>query len=234
MKMKNDISFIIDYRLSLYEHQSTLNPNMPLRGYLYFGKHFQKYIEENHLNIYGTKLIMLPTPIFVVFYNGSEMKDDRKVLKLSDSFMAGKESGCMELEAVVLNINYGKNKELMEKCKTLWEYAVYVDKVKKYSQTMKIEDAIDRATNECIKENVLAGFLSAHRAEVKDMLLTEYDEEKTISLFQMEIEMERVEKEKIKREKEKAEAEKESIKREKEKAEAEIERLKKELAKYNR
>ena len=124
--MKNDVSFIIDDRLSLFEHQSTLNKNMPLRGFLYFAKHFEKYIEEHKLNIYRSALLELPTPKFIVFYNGNDMKQDRMVLRLSDSFSKTTEKACMELEAIVLNINYGKNKELMESCRPLMEYSVTV------------------------------------------------------------------------------------------------------------
>ena len=105
-KMKNDISFIIDDRLSLFEHQSTYNPNMPLRGFLYFAKYFEKYIAKNEVDIYGSKLIEMPTPKFVVFYNGTGMAEDRKILRLTDSFTKNKEKSCMELEAIVLNINY--------------------------------------------------------------------------------------------------------------------------------
>lgn len=233
MKMKNDISFIVDYRLSLYEHQSTLNPNMPLRGFLYFGQHFQKYIEENEYNIYGSTLIKLPTPGFVVFYNGDDMEEDRRILRLSDSFMVEKESGCMELGAMMININYGKNKELMNKCRILLEYSIFVDKVKKYSKNLILESAIDKAVEECIKENILRDTLTKHRAEVKDMLLTEYDEEKTIRLFQNE-----VEKEKARAEKEKARAEEEKARAEKEKARAdaaerELKHLKEYMEKHN-
>ena len=142
-KMKNDVSFIIDDRLSLFEHQSTYNPNMPLRGFLYFAKHFEKYVAESDVDIYGKQLIELPTPQFVVFYNGTGMKEDKKVLKLSDSFSKAKEKACMELEALVLNINYGKNKKLMESCRPLMEYSYFVQKVKRYSESLERDAAIE-------------------------------------------------------------------------------------------
>lgn len=43
MRMKNDISFILDYQLNLFEHQSSDNQNMPLRGFLYFARQYEKY-----------------------------------------------------------------------------------------------------------------------------------------------------------------------------------------------
>ena len=188
-KMKNDISFIIDDRLSLFEHQSSYNPNMPLRGFLYFARHFERYIEENEVDIYGKKLIELPTPKFIVFYNGNGMEEERTVLRLSDSFIHAKEKACMELEAEVLNINYGNNKELMESCRPLMEYAYFVQKVKAYSKEHQRDKAIELAVNDCIKEEILKEILIKNRAEVVDMLLTEYDEEKRIRIMEKQIEI---------------------------------------------
>ncbi len=193
MRMKNDISFILDYQLNLFEHQSSDNPNMPLRGFLYFARQYEKYVIENECNIFGRKRIPLPTPQYVVFYNGDTWNGERKIVKLSDSFTDKRVKGCMELEALQLNINYGHNKEIMEKCRILWEYAVFVGRVKTYNKTMPIEEAVDKAVNECIQEGILKDILISHQAEVKDMLLTEYDEEKIRRLFQKECEEEAAE-----------------------------------------
>jgi hypothetical protein len=186
MGMKNDLSFLIRFILALYEHQSTLNPNEPVRGMLYFSGLFQKYISENRLNIYGSKKIKLPTPQYIVFYNGddSKMPEDEIKLRLSDSFYDKSVSNEFEWTATMKNINLGRNKELMEKCKVLKEYATFVDKIKRYTREMNdIEKAIDRAVEECINEGVLADFLIAHRAEVKDVCLTEYNEEEVQNAF---------------------------------------------------
>lgn len=212
-KMKNDISFIIDDRLSLFEHQSSYNPNMPLRGFLYFAKHFEKYIAESQVDIYGTGLIELPTPKFVVFYNGTGMQEDRKILRLSDSFTNVKEKACMELEAIILNINYGKNKKLMDSCRSLMEYSYFVQKVKEYTEKHERDEAIELAVDECIRENILKDILIKNRAEVVDMLLTEYDEEKRIGIMKKELEIERERTEEVRRELEKEKQEKEEYKR---------------------
>lgn len=224
-KMKNDVSFIIDDRLSLFEHQSTYNPNMPLRGFLYFAKHFEKYIVESDVDIYGKKLIELPTPKFVVFFNGSNMKEERKVLRLSDSFSKAKDKACMELEAEVLNINYGKNKELMESCRPLMEYSYFVQKVKEYSANLERDKAIELAVDECIQENVLKDILIKNRSEVIDMLLTEYDEEKRIRIMTKQIEIERQRTEKERQEKENAKQRAEEYKRQLEKEQQEKQEL---------
>ena len=189
-------------------------------------KHFEKYVAESDVDIYGKQLIELPTPQFVVFYNGTGMKEDKKVLKLSDSFSKAKEKACMELEALVLNINYGKNKKLMESCRPLMEYSYFVQKVKRYSESLERDAAIELAVDECIRENILKDILIKNRAEVVDMLLTEYDEEKRIRIMTKQIEIERQRTEEAKQRAERERQEKEEAKQR-----AERERQEKEEAK---
>ena len=238
MRMKNDISFILDYQMNLFEHQSSDNPNMPLRGFLYFARQYEKYVIENECNLFGRKRISIPTPQYVVFYNGDTWSGERKVLKLSDSFTDKRIKGCMELEVLQLNINYGHNKEIMEKCRILWEYAAFVGKVKTHNKAMPIEEAVDKAVNECIQEGILKEILISHQAEVKDMLLTEYDEEKTRRLFQKEYEEEVAEAEeriaKAQEETAKAQEEIKKMKEENAKKDEIIRSLQEQLARANK
>lgn len=126
MKMKNDVSVLLDDYLNLYEHQSTINPNLPLRGLLYFAELYRQI--SGNCNIYSARLITLPTPLYFVFYNGNQDIGESMILKLSDSFIHGNEQSGMELMATVLNINYEKNQELMEQCQILREYSIFVDR----------------------------------------------------------------------------------------------------------
>ena len=71
MSIKNDVSCLLDMRIQLYEQQSTVNPNMPLRDLMYVCDQYGKYIIVK--DIYTRRLIKLPTPKFVVFYNGTEI-----------------------------------------------------------------------------------------------------------------------------------------------------------------
>ncbi len=187
MGMKNDVSLLIHSRMALYEHQSTYNPNMPIRGMMYAAKLYEKYIETNNLNIYGSSLIKLPVPQYVIFYNGSGKHEDEEMLKLSDAFQTKERIEGYEWTARMLNINYGRNKVLMEKCKPLQDYAIFIDKVKTYiGQKQPLREAVVRATEECIKEDVMAEFLKAHRAEVIDVCITEYNEEKVMDAIREE------------------------------------------------
>lgn len=187
MGMKNDVSCIIDSRMSLYEQQSTYNPNMPLRGMMYFGKLYDKYIKKNKCNIYGSSLVKIPTPQYYVFYNGTTDYPDKLVLKLSDAFQVKQDNDQFQWTAVMLNINFGKNKKLMKRCQILREYAILIDKIRKYQNEYDdMETAVNMAVDECIQENVLAEFLLEHKAEVIYMCLTEYNEEETMEMFRQE------------------------------------------------
>ncbi|MCI8893241.1 MAG: hypothetical protein HFI41_01085 [Lachnospiraceae bacterium] len=179
MKMKNDLSFMISDQLNLYEHQSTFSPNMPLRGLLYFARQYEGLIVQRKDNMYGSKLVMLPTPKYVVFYNGKDRQEDKSELLLSDAFEAGHGSGCLECRALMLNINRGHNKELMERCRRLWEYSEFVSEVNEnLRQNMSPKTAIMKAIDTCIQSGILEDVLLKNRAEVLHMLLTEYDEKK--------------------------------------------------------
>ena len=109
MSMRNDVSFIIDSRLSLYEHQSTYSPNLPIRYLLYVADIYAN-ITKNE-NLYGTKKVMIPPPRFLIFYNGRAPYPERKILKLSELYAVEEEEVSLELTALLLNINPGYNEE---------------------------------------------------------------------------------------------------------------------------
>ncbi|WP_330637736.1 hypothetical protein [Mediterraneibacter glycyrrhizinilyticus] len=176
MTVKNDISFLIDGWLSLYEHQSTYNPNLPLRFLLYIAKLYSRM--TRNANLYGTKVIRIPPPEFLIFYNGKEELPERTVLKLSDMYEKEDPHAGLELEAVMLNISGKNNRKLKDACRTLKDYAIYTDKVREYAEEMDLADAVERAIRECIAEDVLKDFLEKHRAEAKEMSIFEYDQEK--------------------------------------------------------
>ena len=180
MSMQNDMSFIIELRLSLWEQQSTYNPNMPLRFLMYLSDMYEDMIRDK--NIYGSKLIKIPAPKFVVFYNGKEERPEREVLRLSDAYMTEDEEVSLELVVDVLNINVGHNEELLKACKTLGDYSEYVSRVRRYAEENPIEDAVDRAIDECIREGILKDFLEKNRAEAKSMSIYEYDQEAHIRM----------------------------------------------------
>lgn len=175
MGMKNDLAFMLETNIYLYEHQSTLNPNIPLRDLIYIGIEYQQYVDDKSL--YSSRLQKIPAPKFMVFYNGTDAVDDRVELRLSNAYehLAGEPD--LELKALMLNVNEGHNKELMEQCQTLKEYAIYVARVRQYASEMNLNDAVARAIDECIKEGILVEFLRKNRSEVKMVSILEYDKE---------------------------------------------------------
>ena len=176
MSMQNDVSFIIEMRLNLYEHQSTYSPNLPVRYLLYVADVYSDYTKD--MNLYGTKAVKLPTPKFVIFYNGQAEQPDRKELKLSELFSIPDADPSLELKAVMLNINKGHNRKLMETCRTLEDYAEYTFRVREYAAEMPLDTAVEQAITECISEGILADFLRKNRAEAKKVSIYEYDEER--------------------------------------------------------
>ncbi len=177
MRMKNDVSFILDTDMSLYEHQSTFNPNMPLRGILYFATLYSQFLAENNKNIYSKSLVKIPTPRYIIFYNGNDSYPDSFKLKLSDAFERTDTSGEFEWTATMLNINKGHNQEIMDKCQALFQYSDFISKIKEYRQCLSVEDAVNKAVDYAISNNYLDGFFKKHREGIMFSCLTEFNEE---------------------------------------------------------
>lgn len=162
-------------RLELYEHSSTVNPNMPLRDLIYVAKVLEELVI--HKDLYSRRQIRLPSPGFLTFYNGREKQPERKESRLSDAYSVKGEMPGLELVVIQLNINPGYNEELKEKCPTLKQYMDYVERIRTYEKGMTLEEAVERAVDECIREGILEDFLRKNKAKVVSMSIYEYDEE---------------------------------------------------------
>ena len=177
--MKNDLAFVIAGTLNLYEHQSTFNPNMPVRFLIYLAEEYQKLVEQAEASIYGMKTVILPAPQCIIFYNGEKEMPEEQILCLSDAFENQRSRSDVELKVRMLNINYGNNQELMEKCRVLKEYAEFVEVARKYIiEGRERQEALNMAIDHCIDHDILSGFLKSYRAEVLGMLLEEFDVDK--------------------------------------------------------
>ena len=184
MEVKNDIAFLVGTDIHLYEHQSTINPNMSLRFLQYIAAEYQRL--TNKRSIYSRKIVKLPTPHFVVFYNGTEISPDHSVLKLSDAFegqgSADAQNGenkqpALELLVDVYNINAGCNSALQEACETLKGYAEFVRRTRDNQKVMPFARAINKAVDDCIHDGILADFLKDSKAEVVGVSIFEFDRE---------------------------------------------------------
>lgn len=177
--MKNDLAFILAGTLNLYEHQSTYNSNMPVRFLIYLAEEYQKLIEQAESSLYGTKQIPLPTPQCVVFYNGEKQAPEEEVLRLSDAFINRNREADVELKVRMLNINYGYNRELMDRCHVLEEYAQFVEVSRQFmADGLTVKEALEQAIQYCMEHGILYETLRDYRAEVLGMLLEEFDVDK--------------------------------------------------------
>lgn len=181
MSMKNDVSFIIDGRLSIYEHQSTYSPNLPLRFLFYVSDLYSAFAQNK--NLYGKTKIKIPTPNFVIFYNGQEEMPERQVLRLSDLYAVKDGKPMLELEAEMLNICGKNNEKLKGACQVLKEYGIYTDLIREYvKEGMSIEEAVEEAIEECIKNGVLKEFLEKNRSEAMKVSIYEYDQKRHMEM----------------------------------------------------
>ena len=167
----NDVSYVLGGVFNLYEHQSTYNPNMPLRSFFYTAQSYEKMVDEKKL--LSRSRVKIPTPKFVVFYNGSKEQPDVIVQKLSDSFANKEVKGDLELTVTMLNVNYGHNAELMKKCKALNGYSLYISKFREYTEENGFirEEAAQKAIEYCIDNGVMVDFFEERRKEVVGMML---------------------------------------------------------------
>lgn len=177
--MKNDLAFILAGTINMYEHQSTYNANMPLRFLIYLVQEYQNLLEQAEQSLYGSKQIPLPTPQCVVFYNGTQAEPEERILNLSDAFISKNRESDLELRVRMLNINYGYNRQLMERCRVLKEYAMFVDISRQYMRRgLPSQVAVEDAIQYCIEQKILAETLTKYRAEVLGMILEEFDKDK--------------------------------------------------------
>lgn len=184
VSMVNDTSFVFSDYINLYEHQSTYNPNIPLRMMQYVSELYEGYITEQGLDKYGSSIISLPIPRLVVFYNGQREVEDEKILRLSDAFdEKNKDKADIEVTVKMLNINSGHNNKLMNSCKPLYEYSWFIEKFRAYMIMESIEDAVGRAIAEMPDYFSIKQFLAVHMSEVSHMLSTEIQEKNAKELI---------------------------------------------------
>ena len=243
LSVRNDAAFILDMNLSVYEHESTVCPNMPLRALIYATNILEQWVKKQ--NIYGRKLVKIPTPRFAVFYNGVEEQPEQYQLKLSDAYANRMEEPELELTCTVYNINSGKNRKLLSECPVLEQYMVFVRYVREGLEMYPEKDlakAIDGAIDRCIEEGVLREFLIRRREEVTKVTQLDYTFDRRIE-FEREdaraeervnTERERQAKEQERQAKEQERQAKEQERQAKEQAEKEVQRLRAELERYKK
>ena len=181
LTMRNDVSFLVDSQMTLYEQQSTYNPNLPLRGLMYFSQLYQMHLSRMGKTLHRSTLVKIPNPKFIVFYNGERETPDRLDLKLSDAFEKPDKTGNFEWTAELININPDHNISLQKNCEPLYNYIQYISRISQNKKKgMSAVAAVDEAMNWAINEKLLNGFFKVQKEEVLAMSLTEYDAEEVM------------------------------------------------------
>ncbi|MCM1157958.1 MAG: hypothetical protein NC300_10710 [Bacteroidales bacterium] len=184
LSIRNDASFLLDSYLNLYEHQSTYNPNMPLRFLIYFSNLMLDILKEQEYDLFGRKQIPVPTPKFVVFYNGTESRPAKEVMHLSDAYEHRENQHALDLTCIVYNINPGYNRDIKKESRVISGYTAFVEKVRFHAKKEKtLKDAIERAVDECIQENILAEFFRERRREVVNVAALDFTFERREKLI---------------------------------------------------
>ena len=187
LSIRNDATFIIDMYMNFYEHQSTYNPNMPLRDLIYYANTMEKQLKQEKRDLFSRQLIMIPTPRFAVFYNGTEKRPEQEIMRLSDAFLHPMEVPEMELTCTVYNINPECNGELLEKSEVLRGYMTFVELVRRLEREYNsLETAIDRAMEECIRQHIFEDFFRGRKDEVRKMTQLDFTWERREELIRME------------------------------------------------
>ncbi|QSH92886.1 hypothetical protein C5N99_09835 [Treponema medium] len=180
MSFANDVSYLVDNKIIvLAEHQSTVNPNMPLRCLEYVTRLYEHI--QNPRDRYSRALKKIPAPVFYVFYNGRENIPAQKILRLSDSFIMQPETPTLELVVKLININYDKDSQILKSCEPLGQYSRFVEAVRRHIAVDK-EHGFENAIRECIKNDILREYLQRKSREVINMLVVEYDYDTDIAV----------------------------------------------------
>ena len=178
LSQKNDCAVCVQSSLALFEQQSSWNPNMPLRGLLYFAAEYAGWLARNKKDVHSGGLVKIPAPNYYVLYNGLDREVETKDLKLSEAFEKPAEG--YEWTAHVVNVNAGHNTAILNRCELLGEYAEFIADARQMQQEgLSPRDAVDAAVDACIRrDGKLAEFMRKHKAEVNGMYLFGVDFEK--------------------------------------------------------
>ena len=196
VSIRNDVSFLIEGTFNFYEHQSTFNPNMPIRMFIYAAREYNKYICDRKMNVYLDSKLTLPVPKLVCFYNGDKDQPDSRLLRFTDLLGEGTDPSVSDIEITIhmFNINFDRNRDLLNKCRALQEYSMFVQGVRNFitQHTLTHKDniapAIIYALDNLPEESVIRPILLSNKSEVIDMCITEYTREKELYFHKRETE----------------------------------------------
>ncbi len=133
--------------------------------------------------IYKASLVRIPTPEFYVFYNGAKTQPKESILKLSDAYIEKTDAPMLDLTVKIININLVTNHPILQKSRSMYEYAAFIQKVKDYKKSDEpLTNAIELAIHDCLQNGIMTEFLGKHGSEVVNMLFTEFNMEEALKV----------------------------------------------------
>lgn len=187
MDYYNDIAVMVnDQFIMMIEHQTTINPNMPLRLLEYVSRIYGNMIDSK--SKFSTQLIPLAKPEFIVFYTGKENIPPETYLHLSDAFKLNHIQNSeltLELVVKVCRINGKEPNQVVSQCSDLEQYVQFLKLIAEAKADGQVKP-LTRAIREAVRHNVLKDYLERKGGEVLSILMTEYDYATDIAVKQEE------------------------------------------------
>ena len=157
--MYNDLGLLVGNKLLiLVEAQSTWNPNITLRAFLYLAESYQRYFLANKIDLFSRKRAVIPKPELYVIYTGrkNDLPDEMSLCK--DYF--GKSESALEIKLKIVYYNGESDiiNQYIRFCNIFDE-----ERLISSNSAVVVENVLER----CQSENILSDFLLVHFSEVK-------------------------------------------------------------------
>ncbi len=190
VQIRNDLSFIIGTDIFLVEQQTKVNPNMPARQGSYYFNTLSELL--GNAVFHSTTKQKIPRPILVTFTNGNPKGVPTEILKLSEMFyeneaknnrqgqikVNGRYQNYIEVYVKVIYLNNPQNEDFLNKIPSLKGFATFTKAVKDYGkQGYSKEEAVEKAIDYTIGQNLLVNILLKEKEGVKSMMMAQITQE---------------------------------------------------------
>ena len=171
----NDIAVLVDGQFILMiEHQSTINPNMPLRLLEYVARIYGNIVDSKAK--FSRHLVPLAKPEFIVFYTGDQELPPESYLYLSDAFPNQTQNAdlTLELKVKVCTSRSESPSPVVRSCTDLEQYVQFLELMEE-ARAAGHKHPLKWAIQEAVRRNILRDYLERKGGEVLSILMTEYD-----------------------------------------------------------
>lgn len=172
--MTNDLGFQVrDMLILLVEAQTKFSINIALRIMMYLAATYKEYVDEHKLDLYGSKPVSIPRPELYMIYTGA-LRKLPEIIRLSDMYGG---NGDAEIKIHVLQSSGTNN--IVDQYIRFCE--ISDEQRNLYGYTMK---AVEETLRICCKENILMPFLASRQKEVRDIMVTLFDQKRVTEIHE--------------------------------------------------